>query len=122
MQHLANERKFPHGAGLPTILTGTMTDRDDEYESGGHFGSQGKADEMNRELLAKLREGMVGLEHLRELDSAPENFNPNLKAKAEANLSAMRATHQGLTAPSHALSKTDGVNYETQSIDSMRYN
>jgi len=79
-QHVLHERKF---ATLPQVLTGTVTEQEDEP------GYSAQPDEHNRELLAKLREGMQDLAHLRE----PENADPNLQQNAMDGLNALRGQH-----------------------------
>ena len=119
LQNMAQNTKYP--PTLPTVLTGTITERDSPYTTHPPMGLQGKPDEVNKELLEKLRQGMAGLSHLREPQTA-ENFDPNVQLLAQSNLNAMRAAHPSLAGPSLNLHQTDGINYDTQSITSNRYN
>jgi hypothetical protein len=78
-----------------------MTDRESPYETHPPRGLQGKPDELNKELLEKLRQGMSGLSHLRE-PSSYENTDPNVAAHAQANLNAMRAMHSSMQGPANS--------------------
>ena len=56
-----------------------------------------EAAQHNKDLLSQLRTGINGLEHLRSPGlGLGENNDPNVRAKADANLSAMRAMHPSM--------------------------
>jgi hypothetical protein len=85
--------------------------------------------EENKALLSRLREGMTDLEYLKE------NKNPNFEAQAVANLNQLRQSHMipvmnntsiqdsAMKASVLQPDATDGINYDTQSIQSaIHYN
>lgn len=69
--------------------------------------------------MAQLRDGFIGLSYLKE------NSNPNFEAQAIQNLNQMRVQN-AMQPRTHlagmSLAQTDGINYETQSLQSgVRY-
>lgn len=72
------------------------------------------ADDVNKELLRKALEGMEGLYYLRQ-ESEIQNHDPNLQHRAIESLHAIMG-HKSKS------KETDGIDYETKSITSAKYN
>lgn len=122
---LVHQRSAKKGVthALPSVLTGTHAEGTPATMDPRNL-SDAKPAEVNQQLLERLRHGMEDLAHLRGADAA-ENADPQLRAMAFQNLNQLRSQHPGAVGGSPARPPTgngDGINFDTQSINSNRYN
>lgn len=81
-QHLANQKQM--GASLPIVNVGTFSNQPSGYSSTNFTKN---ASDVNKELLMKASEGMMGLSYLLQEIHGEQNVNPNLHKAALESLS-----------------------------------
>jgi hypothetical protein len=111
MTNLANQKQM--GASLPLVNVGTFSSQPSGYSSTNFTKN---ASDVNKELLQKASEGMQGLSYLLQEIHGEQNVNPNLHKAALDSLNVIK------TGSHRASQQTDGIDYETQSITSQKYN
>jgi hypothetical protein len=80
-QHLANQKQM--GASLPIVNVGTFSNQPSGYSSTNFTKN---ASDVNKELLMKASEGMMGLSYLLQEINGEQNVNPNLHKAALESL------------------------------------